>query len=484
MKRFSAISILLLLLGNAGIYAQTSNDTHVQQLLQRNQHLMHAIEARQQSRENALKNNERTTGESERLIGKSTYDILDNAGLLDTMHYAYSSNRTSFFDFNNMVFDASNHVVSTSLPTYIGNDLIDVMFDTSIYAAQEDYSMAVATYDANNNLTQLYDVPPSNALPSTFYYKYINVYDANENVTEYIEFIWDSGVWDTSVKRMLTYNGNMITSDSAVQFTNGAWEPIESWSYGYNNAGNITTANAAYYNSPGPSAWQYFFTYNTDNTIQKDSAAIYSGGSWMPLYIDSVGYTAGINSITYEQQTAYQYGITGERTEYTRHYTNGLPDTIYRTVHGMANGIIEDGSYKNSYSYDSYGNPVTVNQYAFHTTTANSGYYDTTPALAYYYYYQTFTTDVKNIVKQQVNITVYPNPATDEINISQTGMQQGALTYIKLINALGQIVHSESLPWMNGTETVSVAGLRAGDYWVVIQDKDGNVLSRKAIVKE
>src|SRR6185437_15495173 len=124
------------------------------------------------------------------------------------------------------------------------------------------------------------------------------------------------------------------------------------------------------------------------------------------------------------------------------HISGGLPDSVYSTNIQLSNGTT--GGMKTHYVYNSDGNPTVGAQYNYNP---NIGDYDPTPDAYQHYYYQS-TTAVSNVAKQDVAIKVYPNPAANEINISMTGTQHGALTYITLINALGQTVHTESLPWI------------------------------------
>jgi len=58
----------------------------------------------------------------------------------------------------------------------------------------------------------------------------------------------------------------------------------------------------------------------------------------------------------------------------------------------------------------------------------------------------------------------------------------GVLPFVRLVNASGQTVLTEAVPWYSETESISVRGLVPGVYWLVITDKNGNGLLKQAVV--
>jgi hypothetical protein len=492
MNKLFTTATAILLLCTMHTQAQTNKTLTQQQLMQSHKRFGHAIAARQLARRAAVNSTAaKTTDMSERII--AYYLISAYTGEAgDSFLCTYSGNRSSRFDFNDMQYHFANYFLFMYSPENAPNTYNepyypqnpDVLFDSCTYFGGNinGQGLLIATYDANNNLTQYYNPYQQDSLDySVTDEKTINTYDANQNLTSSLYINWANAAWDTSYKRTITYNSNIVATDSLSKYINGAWVPQFSWSYTYDNNGNLTNATSSPLSSTSLGALQYRFFYNADNTLQKDSIFTYGGPNiWIIEFADSMGYTPGVNFITYESSLWYPTnGIQFDSVIHKDHITGGLPDTVYdvewNSSHVISNGIAT------VYTYDSYNNPLVGNRYQYGIL---SGSYDSTVFSIARYYYQQFTTAVKNVAAPTANITIYPNPATNEINIAQTGIQQGTHTYITLINALGQTVLSETLPSMSSTEALSVAGIAPGNYWVVVQDPSGNILGRKQIIKE
>jgi hypothetical protein len=114
-----------------------------------------------------------------------------------------------------------------------------------------------------------------------------------------------------------------------------------------------------------------------------------------------------------------------------------------------------------------------------------TGYYNTTPAGIVHYYYETYLSSagVNNVSVTKENIKIYPNPTTNEITISRPDAIKGSYTFIILTDMMGQTIRTESLPWMNETEKISLSDLASGMYMLTIQDRNGNTLSTQKIIK-
>lgn len=483
----TAIPTLLLLCGSVAMQAQTGNTlTQYKQVRKHNTALIRAIESQQQARLDAAKGAvARTTGISERLIAFGEHGI--NA-LYDTNRYVYSGNRSSSYDFNNMQYYIYPGQINDGYPMGIcsGNGVDEAAAHTNgvlcdsvlTYASSNPFTLTAlwsGAYDNNNNLIEF-----TNSFDDK---NTITTFDANQRPKTVLYMSWNnnSNAWDTASRRYFTFSGNQLVSDSTAGYQNGTWSPLSMWSYNYNNNNNPTQAEDFTYNAGWVPQELYELSYNTDNLLVRDSVMLFSNGSWQPVENDSMGYTAGVNYTTYNYQSYYYDGMPSGLLVNMKHISGGLPDTVYYYSYNVVSfdTLAATTIY---YTYDNYGNPTAGFEYDLNLTTGN---YGTTPDYIFNYYYDTFTTTaVSNVTKQDVDIKVYPNPAASEINISMTGIQQGALTYITVVNALGQTVHTESLPWMSTTQTISTAGLKAGNYWLIVQDKTGNALGRQEIVKE
>lgn len=82
------------------------------------------------------------------------------------------------------------------------------------------------------------------------------------------------------------------------------------------------------------------------------------------------------------------------------------------------------------------------------------------------------------------NMNVYPNPATDDLNIAFT-LQNESTTTIELLNNLGQVVATQVLGSVSGEQTaqMNVSSLESGMYIVKVKTENGETTRRVSIVK-
>ena len=131
-------------------------------------------------------------------------------------------------------------------------------------------------------------------------------------------------------------------------------------------------------------------------------------------------------------------------------------------------------------SYDAANNPDTLQDYEYNFTA-----YPSTPSFTTVYYYETYLLTLANNTVAAANdeVNVYPNPATNTLNITQLGVPTGTMVTMTLMNVSGQMMSREQMPWI-GCAQISVATLVPGVYELVIQDGKGNMLHRQSVVKQ
>ena len=76
-------------------------------------------------------------------------------------------------------------------------------------------------------------------------------------------------------------------------------------------------------------------------------------------------------------------------------------------------------------------------------------------------------------------VTVYPNPANDYFNIAFSNASE--VYSIKLYDMVGKLVIEGKVS--NGTETIDVSQLVAGQYTIVISSRN-NTISKKIIITD
>ncbi len=80
-------------------------------------------------------------------------------------------------------------------------------------------------------------------------------------------------------------------------------------------------------------------------------------------------------------------------------------------------------------------------------------------------------------------ITIFPNPATDVVNIQLPDSWQGRQVKIDLINQSGQVVISKTPSQAGQVESINVSRLSAGIYNLRLINNNGEVEGRKISVK-
>jgi len=462
---------------------------------------------------------ERTTSiTAERLKSFAGFNILDTAfeaaGKSDTGKFVYSGQRGSVFDYQMMIYK-SGSILFTS-PMGYNNGIpgtyfigltpllhLDIMpdsvsgwnflypvygTDTLGYGNKSDYH-----YSGNNLSIVGNQSSPvtSGPISRTNYY-----YDGTPRLISILNFSYNttSSSWDSSNMNMYFYNtSNQIIMDSSSHnYGLGVWGETSKDLFAYDGSGNMIF----YKNFVDSSLhWRPNFirilTYNTDNTLKTDSISDYVSinGTFVPSTIDSYFYSPGISYFTSCSRSDLSMDTIVIRSTANKHVNvSGLPDTVYYRYYLRATGMpLSLALAKKTYfTYDTYKNPTVASAYNYNITDSSTGagWYNASPDRTFFYHYETYTVnEVKNIIAPAERILIYPNPAADAVTISRPDAVKGSYTFITLININGQIIRTESLPWMNETETVSLSGLAAGMYMLSVKDKDGNTLSTQKIEK-
>jgi len=132
-------------------------------------------------------------------------------------------------------------------------------------------------------------------------------------------------------------------------------------------------------------------------------------------------------------------------------------------------------------SYDASNEPVKEKWYNYAGTAFLS-----TPSITKHYYYEPFQSNDVRAITTQDEFTIYPNPTTNDLFINRKSSMNnnaGSLE-ISVMDANGRKMMMESIPSLNNTETLPLSGFTPGTYWLLIQDKKGNILHRQSVVKQ
>jgi hypothetical protein len=456
------------------------------QLNQRNHYM--AIQALMyQNKQNAalLK----TTGVHQRLIADASTDLTVPA-LVDSSNYHYNNSpyRGSTFDYNLMTYMQTYSPVqfpTFPAPSFVGltsASVPSVLCDTLNEYADNGagLELAVRQYNTFVNNTQIadmktYNYPSGSSLPDTGN-RFIHSYDGQGRLSNIMELNW-SGVnnnWDTIQSRHIYYNSqNLPQTDSIYIYDSGNWIAAAANAYTYSGSNTSQIDIYSYDGSNWARTQQFQATYYSNNQLQTVNFNIDTGlgAPPVPLFRDTFGYS----STTFCTSWASFINATGAGLDsffvQTKHLNSqNLPDSAFFRIafSGSATSWIE------TFTYNSGNNPDVETDYD--AVGSPAGY-------QIKYYYENYNDLAVITPAKNNNITIYPNPSSGQLNI-QWKEANGAKAAISIVNAAGQLVYSDAFNWKQSTESISIANLQAGIYWVNIADNTGNVIYRQSVVKQ
>lgn len=91
--------------------------------------------------------------------------------------------------------------------------------------------------------------------------------------------------------------------------------------------------------------------------------------------------------------------------------------------------------------------------------------------------------ELENANSALADVSLYPNPASEEVHIDLNNFSQEDLT-LSLVNSLGQVVYQENLQQVETTlHTMQVADLVPGLYFIRMERPSGEVISKRLIIQ-
>lgn len=85
---------------------------------------------------------------------------------------------------------------------------------------------------------------------------------------------------------------------------------------------------------------------------------------------------------------------------------------------------------------------------------------------------------------EEASLEVFPNPATDQINLKVSGMQSNATT-LQVFNMMGQLVISEPFRTLQGIDQghLDISNLAQGSYILRLQDGNEELVQKFAVTR-
>lgn len=419
------------------------------------------------------------------------------------------------FDFN---YDAG---VSTPFEPY---SITKLTYDNDYYLIDEfqqiynrdsarfyDNSEKIYTYDANHNKIQIVVKGVNSDGDLVYNSRYNMMYDANDNLVEKIYQVFNAAIqnWDNSFLDSFYYNNQNLKRllvHYNYDFSSNQWQPSYKQEYEYD----------AFNNNIKKHSW----FYNNGNWVNAALDSFYYQNGYLMLEVHYVWDDAS-SSWNYPTKKEYVYDINGNLIQKTIYNSNNDITIRIKYFYNSDNLIVHDTSllgnnliyyYSTHYNYDNFKNLTSLLKQRYDTSAAQwnnnleveYGYdtqknysdaimpenysqffnsinvvslpeqfllkawnSDSTDWINYYrfrYTYKTIVTSVGNISNSQ-QITLYPNPASNVININLPEEQSA---FVSVYDANGRVVRTTKLV----TGQVSVKSLPTGTYFVVVHGKN------------
>ena len=453
-------------------------------------HVLSMLLQQQGSSRDAMKT---TAGVStERVIGQSTHDSM--SVLDDSVALNYATNMTSAYDFNMMDYPYNYPYSASPMFNYAGAfTKPQVLFDTFLHWTQDPFTLvyglyesARAGYDASKNMVSYLDLFTDSVTNTNM--SYINRFNAANNMDSGYWFHESAGMADSTFDQFFSYStAGLLTKDSVYEYHLGSWHLVARSLYTYDASNDLTQIDYfandtdTSFTQPLQEKEQYINTYDASNRLLTVLTKLYTGAVLDSYVRDTFAYTGTHTFHTSWKEYQYDPINTYWAPLFFMSKTlnaAGYPDTVnIEGFDSIMNAWVPQTM--DVINYNSFNLPDSLHEYDYDFTA-----FPSTPSYNTVYYYQTYlnTTAAASVAQSEDKIIVYPNPASNTINISQQGLQQ-SMASIGLINVNGQTVRQEDVQGQSDVR-LSTEDMLPGVYWIFVRDKAGNVLHRQAIVKQ
>lgn len=155
-------------------------------------------------------------------------------------------------------------------------------------------------------------------------------------------------------------------------------------------------------------------------------------------------------------------------------YSSGQMNTNPWTTPGSQTVLftLNDGEYgKMKVTIDPEDNTFGQAHYRYYMTTNGQNKLDSVDLVVDY------LATTKPTVKEELSITVAPNPSTEYVNIQFSGSEQ---LNLKMVDALGNVITREVL---TGNRKLNVSDLNSGIYFLIFEAPGSKTITRKLVVR-
>lgn len=474
---------------------------------------VHPFLAQQQSNATAAK----TTGTASRLVAITNFGNANNQyELQDSSRYFFSGDRGG--DLNSDWIYADSYIgwqyepqlqqyrnYNTSAYTYDaqGRPVEDVykMWDVNTQS-WKNYNRRTWTYNTQGEIatetSEEWD-QVNNVWKGAFFTMY--TYDGLNQLIEEKQQKWINNSWQNYHLYSYTYNGTEMTSRSTQSWTNNAWKNLYKYTLTYAGGKVITETYQTWdnVNNGWKNQLKSLYSYNSSGTLSDKETKVWNNNVWNNDDWTTFTYTA---TDKLETQLAKDWLNNAWQNLYKFDYTYNAQDKVKERIGTAWTNNAWENSSKYIYSYDANGNLISETQalpylnslWKFHARSLysyNSFDQQTMRAtetyngsqLAWligandsktiYYYEEHATTGTPNLKQLAAELTVYPNPATDHVNVS-IKMEKPEGAQLVICDMYGRIVVMANYPAMTQwNDQLDVSKLASGMYQCIVRTASG-----------
>lgn len=436
----------------------------------------------------------KTTGNHERVIAQSTREyIIAPDSLTDSVQLYYSGSRNSTYDYNFMLYPYNYPYANTPIVNFFGyNAVPKVLYDTFLHWSLVPdlvsskllftfYEETFGNYNANNKLIKYYDLYSDSVLNQNM--GYINIFNPAGNIATGYWFTLTLGVPDSAYEQFYSYNAsNLLTRDSIYIRDGSGWRMVAKSYYTYDVSQKLVQVDC-FEDSSAPlrEKLKYVNTYDGSGRLLTVLTDEFDGTALYQYEKDTFAYTSTLPFFTSQKMQRWD-GVNhywAPISYVTKHInTSLLPDTVlYQGFDSVSNKWVPQDKY--IMDYDSLNNPVKLKDYVY-----NGASFPIVPSfITTYYYEQYIGVGIKNTIAKKDNAIVYPNPANENLFLSQFSIDKNTRIYISMTNINGQLLRTMSTEWQNNLVQIPISDLSPGVYTITIQNDAGEVLHQQAVIK-
>lgn len=418
---------------------------------------------------------QKPTGTQQRVIAQSSISAGETTPD-DTLRYTYSGTRGSKYNYNEVENSGYNTAFTSdfltgsygALVSNSANLLADSIITYYDGAAPE---ISKAFYRTDNKLDSFFNFYNNGGTYVTVKTK--QLFNTNGTMSQFV--ILNNGMnppnMDTNERRRFWYNtaGTQLVVDTIYQQETNGLEPYYATKYHYNAQNNLDSIQQFENNGAGYDLYNMTtIKYDASNRVTNVLNIDFSNGT-PDIITDSIAYTGSLPFFTFYQSIEGDYRLKVTKTI----GANNLPDTMKAFF--METGFPEEANFI-KYHYNSYNNPDSLMGF-----TSNG---DFLGRMNFYYetYNDNTTPSAINDIKNNKNLSVFPNPFDNNINIDWKG-KTASKSKISLVNIVGQNIFSTTKTLVTGNNSIDLPALTNGQYVLLIQDENGNTWSQKLIRK-